>query len=233
MNLALLNAAPFRAIHVVALVLCAVFLPWSTAFLSMAQMLLVLNWLVEGAVRGDLRARFRKGFLSAPSAVFLSFLGLHMLGLLWTEDLHWGTGLVRILLPLLTFGVVLAGSPALGRREFRTVMLFGAWSAVTSALFCALFSGAGPGDYRSLSMFISHIRLVPGRALGEGGRAARHGVVPVFHQSPGKHPGLLHPLVDLRCHDLAPIDAVAPGVMLVVAYRHGGAAPDGPAALGA
>ncbi|MFN6117133.1 MAG: O-antigen ligase family protein [Flavobacteriales bacterium] len=160
MNLALLNAAPFRAIHVVALVLCAVFLPWSTAFLSMAQMLLVLNWLVEGAVRGDLRARFRKGFLSAPSAVFLSFLGLHMLGLLWTEDLHWGTGLVRILLPLLTFGVVLAGSPALGRREFRTVMLFGAWSAVTSALFCALFSGAGPGDYRSLSMFISHIRLV-------------------------------------------------------------------------
>jgi hypothetical protein len=160
MKLALLNAAPYRAIHLAALVLCAIFLPWSTAFLSMAQMLLVLNWLVEGAAKDDLRGRFRQGFLSAPAAVFLSFLLLHVLGLLWTEDMPWGTDLVRILLPVLTFGVVLAGAPPLNEREFRTVLLFGAWSAVASTLFCAIFSGAGHGDYRSLSMFISHIRLV-------------------------------------------------------------------------
>ncbi|MCB9183144.1 MAG: O-antigen ligase family protein [Flavobacteriales bacterium] len=148
-----------RRIHVVALALCAVFLPWSTAFLSMAQMLLAANWIAMGIVQRDAATRWRAAFTSGAGLVFLSFLLLHVAGLLWSTDLAWGLDLCRILLPILVFGVVLSGSRPLESGEMKLILLLGAWSALACGLFGLLFSGAAEGDYRSLSMFISHIRL--------------------------------------------------------------------------
>ncbi|MBL0129598.1 MAG: O-antigen ligase family protein [Flavobacteriales bacterium] len=149
----------FRQVHVGALALCVIFLPWSTAFLSMAQMLLAANWIAEGVVTSTLKDRFRKAFTSIPDLVFLSFLILHLVGLLWTEDLAWGLDLGRILFPILVFGVILSGSERLSAAELRLVLRLGAWSAVACGLFGLVFSGAASGDYRALSVFISHIRL--------------------------------------------------------------------------
>lgn len=149
---------PHRGIHVASLALCAMFLPWSTAFLSISQMILAANWIAAGLLLGEARARW-SSVLAAPAAVFISYLGLHAIGLLWTEDLGWGVDLCRILLPVLVFGVVLAGSERLKANELRTILLLGSWSAIASGLFGVAFSGAGPHDYRSVSMFISHIRL--------------------------------------------------------------------------
>ncbi len=158
---ALMHAVIFRRVHVAALVLSAVFLPWSTALLSMAQMLLAANWLVGGVVRGDLRQCFRDAFTSKPALVFLSFLALHIIGLGWTspEGMTWGMDLVRILAPVLTFGAVLAGSPPLEKHELRLILLIGAWSAVVSTVACLVMYDPVPGGYRELSRFISHIRL--------------------------------------------------------------------------
>ncbi len=152
---------PFRLVHWCSLVLCIVFLPWSTAYLSLAQMLMVANWLAEGLARRSLKQRFLQAFTSAPSLIFLSFLGLHLLGLLWTspEGMPWGLDLVRILLPVLTFGVVLSSTPRLNTVELRTLLLLGAWSVVVSTFVCLLLTDAAVGDYRARSMFISHIRL--------------------------------------------------------------------------
>lgn len=146
-------------VHVAALALCLIFLPWSTAFLSLAQMLLVANWLVGGVLTRSAAVRWRAAFATAPSLAFLAFFGLHVVGLLWTDDLGWGLDLVRILLPVLSFGAVLAGSGRLSTRDFRTVLLLGAWSAVACSVFGAVFSRASADDYRGLSLFISHIRL--------------------------------------------------------------------------
>lgn len=153
------STSVFRQVHVGALALCIVFLPWSTAFLSMAQMLLAANWIAEGIVTRTLKARFRKALTSAPALVFISFLLLHIAGLLWTEDMSWGLDLGRILFPILVFGVILAGSDRLKTNELRVILLFGAWSAVACGLYGLVFSGAGVGDYRAISVFISHIRL--------------------------------------------------------------------------
>ncbi len=150
---------PYRAIHVGALALCAIFLPWSTAFLSIAQMILAANWIAEGLVRGDGRQRWKRAFARPEPLVFMSFLGLHALGLVWTEDLGWGLDLCRILLPVLVFGAVLGSAGPLRADEFRLILLLGAWSAIASGLFGLVFSGAAPDDYRGLSLFISHIRL--------------------------------------------------------------------------
>lgn len=153
------SSVPFRAVHAAALVLCAVFLPWSTSFLSMAQMLLAANWLAEGIVHRTIGARFKQALTSAPVLVFISFLILHVVGLLWTEDLGWGLDLGRILFPILVFGIILGGSDRLSARELRIVLLTGAWSVVACGAFGVLFSRAAADDYRALSMFISHIRL--------------------------------------------------------------------------
>jgi hypothetical protein len=148
----------FRWVHLTALALAVIMLPWSTAFLSIAQMLLAANWLAEGIARKDLGGRFKRAFSSAPVLVVLSFLALHMLGLLWTEDMAWGMDLVRILAPVLVFGVILGGSERLQAVELRTILLLGAWSAVASALV-GQWVAPPDADYRTLSKFISHIRL--------------------------------------------------------------------------
>lgn len=152
---------PFRLVHWTSLVLCIVFLPWSTAYLSMAQMLMVANWLAEGIARRSLKQRFQQAFTSAPTLIFLSFLGLYLLGLLWTssEGMPWGMDLVRILLPVLTFSVVLSSTPRFNTAELRTLLLLGAWSVMASTLVCLLITDGADGDYRARSMFISHIRL--------------------------------------------------------------------------
>lgn len=151
----------FRQVHVAALALAAVMLPWSEFLLSNAQFLLVGNWLVGGLVRRDLAARFRRAFTDPAALVFLSFFGIHVLGLLWTDDLAWGLDLCRILLPVLAFTPILAERPRLAGTELRTVLLLGAWSAVASTLACLLLRHEliAQGAYRELSVFISHIRL--------------------------------------------------------------------------
>ena len=123
----------FRWVQLTALSLAVVMLPWSTAFLSMAQMLMAAAWLGEGVAHGDLGARFKRALTNGPGLVLLSFLGLHVLGLLWTTDLDWGLDLCRILLPVLVFSVVLGGSERLSPAALRTVLVLGAWSAVASA----------------------------------------------------------------------------------------------------
>ena len=148
----------FKWVHLGALALAVIMLPWSTAFLSIAQMLLAANWLLEGLVRKDLGGRFKRAFTSLPVLVFLSFLALNGLGLLWTEDMEWGLDLCRILAPVVVFGVILGGSPRLRENELRTILLLGAWSVVASTFAC-VFLAPPDADYRALSHFISHIRL--------------------------------------------------------------------------
>lgn len=151
----------FRRTHVAALALAAIMLPWSEFLLSNAQFLLLGNWLVEGIVRKDLGGRFRRAFTHPGALVFMSFFGLHALGLLWTDDMAWGLDLCRILLPVIAFTPVLASVPPLNRSELRAVLLFGAWSTFASTLVCLImrYPVLAEGGYRELSVFISHIRL--------------------------------------------------------------------------
>ena len=93
-----------RQVHLGAIALALVALPWSESLLSISQLLLVGNWLWEGAATRTLVARFKHAFTAPESAVFLSFFGLHLLGLAWTSDLQWGLDLCRILLPVWVFG---------------------------------------------------------------------------------------------------------------------------------
>lgn len=155
------GAGIHRTIHLGALAMALVFLPWSEFLLSLSEIVLLVNWLWEAAAQRSLGSRFKRAFTTAESAVFLSFFGLHVLGLLWTTDLKWGLDLCRILLPVLLFGLVLSTSPKLTPKQLRDLLLLGAWSATASTLACLAMRHdvLAQGNYRELSPFISHIRL--------------------------------------------------------------------------
>ena len=106
-----------------------IMLPWSEFLLSLSQIILGVNWLWEGIATRDLGGRFKRGFTTKESAVFLSFFGLNLLGLLWTTDLKWGLDLCRILLPVFIFGSVLSTAPKLSARQLRDLLLLGAGRA--------------------------------------------------------------------------------------------------------
>jgi hypothetical protein len=169
--------ATFGRVHVASLALCAIMLPWSTAFLSMAQMLMVANWLAWCWRDRDLVHGARSLLVPGPAWAFLSILLLHVLGLAWTsaEGMAWGLDLVRILLPVLTFGVVLSATPRLGSRDLRAILLLGAWSVVASTLVSLYMAGQSTA-YRDMSGFISHIRLALLLAFA---------VVVFLHHAPG------------------------------------------------
>src|SRR5690606_22223118 len=75
-----------------------------------------------------------------------------------SEGMEWGVSLLRILLPVLVFGTVLSGSPRLSIKEYRFILLIGAWSVIASTIVSYMLR-SGTTDYRELSAFISHIRL--------------------------------------------------------------------------
>ena len=76
------TAGPHRAVHLGALALALVMLPWSEFLLSLSLIILLVNWLWEGIAKRDLGRRFKRAFTTPESAVFISFFGLHLLGLL-------------------------------------------------------------------------------------------------------------------------------------------------------
>ena len=153
---------PFRTVHVVRLALCAIMLPWSTAFLSIAQMLMVVNWLAEGVVRKDLQAAvFEPTSPSQPALVFLSFFR-PACGRSVVDHGSWSG--VRTscgsCCPCSRSARCWRALARLEHEEFRTAScVLGAWSVIASTLVCLVMRTGDAMDYRSLSVFISHIRL--------------------------------------------------------------------------
>ncbi|MFZ1687954.1 MAG: O-antigen ligase family protein [Flavobacteriales bacterium] len=148
----------FRWAFLIGLSIIAIGMPWGEFLMSIGHIIVLIAWLWEGVAGGSLRARSRRAFTDPAVLVFLSFPLLHLVGLLWTEDLQWGLDLCRILLPVIVLPPVLASSAPLSRPELRILLLLFAWSVLVSTGACFALA-ENLLDYRALSHFISHIRL--------------------------------------------------------------------------
>lgn len=151
----------YRWIHLGALALVAIGLPWSNFLMSLGQLVLAGNFIVQGLVRHDLWRRSGRAFRSPALLVFVSFYLLQVIGLLWTTDQGWGFDLCRILAPVVVFAVILAASDPLEEEVLRGLLLLCAASTIASTFTCLALRPTDPlrDDFRSLSNFISHIRL--------------------------------------------------------------------------
>ncbi len=154
-----LNPIWHRWIYLAGLALVAIGLPFSKAFMSIGEMVLAVNFLLEGR----LGQRFRE-LLSKPTALlFLGVFVLHAVGLLWTTDFEYALEDLRVKLPLLIFPIIIPLSYKLRRTEFLWIAaLFCASVVINSFLSTYNYYTHlhDPGfDFRKISMFTSHIRF--------------------------------------------------------------------------
>jgi hypothetical protein len=148
-----------EGIYLFSLALLVSCLPLSRYLLSLAQFLLVLNWLVEGRP-GEKVTRLRQN----PSALVLASLFLlYAAGMLLTSNLGSGWLRVKNALPLLAIPVVMASSPPLSWTNLRRLLLLFVTAVSIAALVCLISyektEGTEIRDFRTISLFMSHIRF--------------------------------------------------------------------------
>jgi len=141
------------------LILIAISLPFSVYTTSMFMILLAINWVVEGRYAEKWKAAAGNRALQ----VFLLLFAMHIVGLLWSEDLSYGIRDIKIKLPLLSFPIIIATSIPLLRQQLHRILLYFTL-AVFVATMASLFKLLGflPGEvqnFRDLSLFMSHIRF--------------------------------------------------------------------------
>ena len=129
---------------------------FSNFLMSVSEILLVLNWLIEGKLGEKI-----KSFVHNPTAIVISSLFLlHLVGLIYTSDFQYGFHDIKIKLPLLIMPLILSTSPVLNRKTFLRMMYL--FIAVVFAATLVAFYIKLTGrimDVRKTSVFISHIRF--------------------------------------------------------------------------
>lgn len=146
-----------QSIYIFALILLVVGLPLSKFLMSLAQLILASNWLLEGNVKN----KFISFWKNKPALIVGSILLLHFIGLIYTTDFDYGFKDIRIKSPLFILPLILATSKPLSRKLFDAILQFFIAAIVFGTIICTLVYGeviSNPrGDFMGISIFISHI----------------------------------------------------------------------------
>lgn len=152
--------SPFN-VYYFSVVLLAASLPLSVFTTSLAEIILILNWLREGDFKGKWRKlQDRKAFFFIAGVYIL-----HLAGLIYTHASNHSYALhdLRIKLPVLILPLIFASSPSFEVKKLRFILLvFASATIVSSLVSFAVFLGILDFEYydfRDISIFISHIRL--------------------------------------------------------------------------
>ncbi|MCF8379039.1 MAG: O-antigen ligase family protein [Bacteroidales bacterium] len=148
-------------IYYYTVIFLAASLPLSIYTTSLAEIILLGNWLLEGKFYQKWEIIKKR-----KSVIFLiSWYFLHIIGLIYTEAFNFGYALhdLKIKLPLLILPLIFATSPAFKEKQFRLILIIFALATLSSSMISFLiFAGIIPYefyDFRDISVFISHIRL--------------------------------------------------------------------------
>lgn len=145
-----------RNIYVFGLILLAASLTLSLFMMSVAQFILLFNWILEGNFRQKISSLKRNKAVWAALSLFL----IHILGLFYTNDFSFALDDLRIKLPLLALPVIFSTSAPLSKPELRKILLFHvAASLVASFIGIGIYIFSNISDMRDISVFISHIRF--------------------------------------------------------------------------
>jgi len=143
-------------LYFIGLSLMIVSLPLSRFSLSVAQFILVGNWLLEL----NFQRKWNALIYNTPALVLVSLFVLHVIGLIYTSDIEYAMKDLRIKLPLLALPVIFATTRPLDTRKFNALLLLYTGAVVASTFInfgILLFTDVT--DLRQISPFISHIRL--------------------------------------------------------------------------
>ncbi len=147
-----------KKIYLISLIGITVSILLSRFMLSVFQIVLILNYIIEGDFKKKLaRLKENKAWIFS-SIILLTFIGA------WnteSENLHLILNQIRTKLPLIHIPLIIASSEKLSKKEIIVIMLFFIAASFISTLFSLLIYlnvlNHGYGDYRSFSYFIFHI----------------------------------------------------------------------------
>jgi hypothetical protein len=153
------NYVTHKNIFVFGLILLVVGMPLSRFLVSVSQIILLINWLVE-------RNFISKWATLKKSKSFWAFVGIYLfyvVGLLWTSDFTYGLKDLRIKLPMLWLPVLFFTSPPLNKKDYHVVMHFFVLACMVAS-FCSMCAYFGflhkqIRNVRDISIFESHIRF--------------------------------------------------------------------------
>lgn len=155
-------------------------LPLSRYFMSVSQFLLLALWLFDGMdlsrVAQEEKSRrfqttineigqsaarqFKKFLRNKPAVLFASIYLMHVIGVLYSSDLHFALKDLRIKLPLLSLPVLFSALPALSRKEVYHLLGIHALAVLGGTLSSVfLFFYTGNTEFRDLFPYFSHIRF--------------------------------------------------------------------------
>ncbi len=144
-------------IYFVCLCILVASMPTSRFIMSLIQILMGVNWLLEGNYREKVNR-----FMGHKAAFFLMMLYvLHAIGLIWSEDIAYGLGKDMVdKLPMLTLTFLVVSSRPLSVFQVRLLLyLFFSSVVVTSLIGFYIYITGNYNNFRDLSPFISHVYL--------------------------------------------------------------------------
>ncbi len=148
-----------RSIYIFALIVMVIGLSTSKFLMSVSQLLLAANWLIEGNVKNKFIAFWK----NKPALIISSLLLLHFVGLLYTTDFNYAFKDIRIKSPLFILPVITSTSQPLSRKVFHIVLQFFVAAAVFASFVSTLLFFdiiyLAVKQTKGISIFISHINF--------------------------------------------------------------------------
>lgn len=159
MRKSLLPEKYHQYVYIFALTLLVIGMPLSKFLMSLSQIILACNWLLEGGLKN----KFISFSKNKAALIVSSLLLMHFLGLFYTSDLNYAFKDIRIKAPLLVLPLIFSTSKPLSQKVIDGLMqLFVAAILVGTIISILILSGIihrKVVDIRNVSIFISHIRF--------------------------------------------------------------------------
>ncbi|MFW5793747.1 MAG: O-antigen ligase family protein [Bacteroidota bacterium] len=142
-------------VYFILLCLLAASMPTSIYMVSVVQIGLGVNWLLEGRYKD----KFNKFFNNKPAIVFTLIYVMHLVGLLWTEDLMYALGSdLKHKLPTLTLTLIIVSSHEIDIKKIRIILyLFVASVIAVSFISFANYLINDITNHRKILMFSYHL----------------------------------------------------------------------------
>lgn len=145
-----------RLIFLSALILFLIGIPFSRFLMSLGGVVLAANWFLEG----NFIQKFKIAFQSKVVIACLLLYFVHIIGLISSENLHYGMQDLWIKVPLFFMPVIFYTSPPLSEKEFKCLLQIYIIGVLISTFagFLAYQFGSME-DKREMALYISYVRL--------------------------------------------------------------------------